>query len=419
MAFDVDRIRGSFPALQSDAIYFDNPGGTQVAAASLDRMRTYLVKTNANQGGAFSTSRASDAMVEQARRAVADFLHAERSEEIVFGPNMTSLTLALSRSIAQDLGPDDEIIVTHLDHDANIAPWMYATQASGAKLRWVDFNVEDCTLDLDSFHEALSERTRLVAVGAASNAVGTINPVGDIAEAAHEVGALCFVDAVQLAPHRGIDVQALDCDFLAVSGYKFFGPHIGVLYGRYDLLDHLPAYRVRPAPAEPPGKWESGTSNFEGIAGLLGALEYLEELGQREGGSYLEQLTERYSGRILDLKLALAAIEEYELVLARALLEALKTVPGITVYGLTDESDIQRRVPTVAFRMDGIPPRRVARLLSDIGIHAWDGNFYALAVTERLGVEKRGGLVRVGLVHYNTLAEVGRLVDGLRTMQAT
>lgn len=418
MAIDMDRIRGSFPALQADAVYFDNPGGTQIAASALDRMHSYLVETNANQGGAFPTSRASDAIVDQGRQAAAAFLNAERPEEIAFGPNMTTLTLALSRAIAQDLSPDDEIIVTRLDHDANIAPWMHAAEASGARVRWVDFHVEDCTLDLHSFHEALSDRTRLVAVGAASNAVGTINPVGDIAEAAHEVGALCFVDAVQLAPHRNIDVQALDCDFLTVSGYKFFGPHVGVLYGRYDLLDQLPAYSVRPAPADPPGKWESGTPNFEGIAGLLGALEYLEDLGQREGGPYQERLAERYAGRTLDLKSAMAAIEDQELILARSLLDALKTVPGLHLYGLTEESELHRRVPTVAFRIDGIRPRRVAELLGDLGVHAWDGNFYALAVTERLGVEERGGLVRVGLVHYNTLDEIKQLADALHAILA-
>ncbi len=418
MTLDAERIRRSFPALQADAVYFDNPGGTQIVAAALDRMRGYLIDTNANQGGAFATSRASDAIVQQARESAAAFLNAERPAEIVFGPNMTTLTLALSRAIGQDLGPDDEIIVTRLDHDANIAPWLFVAQASGASVQWVDFDVEDCTLDLGSFDEALGDRTRLVAVGAASNAVGTVNPIADIVAAAHEVGALCFVDAVQLAPHRAIDVQALDCDFLTVSGYKFFGPHIGVLYGRYELLDRLPAYKVRPAPAEPPGKWESGTPNFEGVAGLLGALEYLQDLGQREGAPYQERLADRYAGRVLDLKSAMAAIEDYELVLTRTLLDALKTIPGIELYGLTEESDLYRRVPTVAFRMDGVPPRRVAQLLDGLGIHVWDGNFYALAVTERLDVEDRGGLVRVGLVHYNTLDEIKQLADGLLTIQA-
>lgn len=418
MTFDVEPTRASFPALSSEAVFFDNPGGTQIVDQALTRMQRYLVETNANHGGAFATSLASDALVAQARSAMADFLIADRPEEIVFGANMTSLTLALSRSLAQELRQGDEIIVTRLDHDGNIAPWLHAAQASGAEVRWVDFDVEDCTLDMESFERALSDRTRLVAVGAASNAVGTVNPIADIAAAAHDAGALCFVDAVQYAPHRPIDVQSLGCDFLAISAYKFFGPHVGVLYGRYEQLDRLPAFKVRPAPEQPPGKWETGTGNFEGIAGVLGALEYLAELGRREGGPFVELLSTHYQGRQLDLKLGLTAIEAYERDLTRQLLDALKSIPKLRLYGLESESDLERRVPTVGFRLADMPPRRVAELLGELGVYVWDGNFYALAVTERLGLEQQGGLVRVGLVHYNTVAEIKQLHDGLRAALA-
>lgn len=418
MAFDVDHIRKSFPALESGTVFFDNPGGSQITGRALERMQRYLLKTNANHGGAFPTSRASDTIVQQARSAAADFLVANRPEEIVFGPNMTTLTLALSRSLAEQLGPDDEIVVTRLDHDGNISPWLHAAEASGATVRWVDFDVEDCTLDMGSFEQALSENTRLVAIGAASNAVGTINPIGEITAAAHEVGALCFVDAVQYAPHRPIDVQDWDCDFLAVSAYKFFGPHVGILYGRYDLLDRLSAFQVRPAPDEPPGKWETGTPNLEGIAGVLGTLEYLVALGQREGGAFVEELSERYEGNQLDLKVAMKAIQAYERGLTLSLLDVLRTIPELELYGLSDEATLDDRVPTVGFRLGELPPRRVAQLLGDLGINVWDGNFYALAVTERLGIEEQGGLVRVGLVHYNTLDEVKQLEDSLRAALA-
>ncbi|MDX1600011.1 MAG: cysteine desulfurase-like protein [Anaerolineales bacterium] len=418
MTFNVDRVRSHFPALSSDAVYFDNPGGTQITEQALERIQQYLLETNANHGGAFPTSRASDATVDRARSAVADFLVADRPEEIVFGANMTSLTLALSRSLAEELSPGDEIVVTRLDHDGNISPWLQAARASGAEVRWVDFDVEDCTLDMRSFEAALTENTRLVAVGAASNAVGTINPVADIAAAAHDVGALCFVDAVQYAPHRPIDVQSWDCDFLAISAYKFFGPHVGILYGRYELLERLKSYKVRPAPDDPPGKWETGTPNFEGIAGVLGSLEYMAELGQHEGGPFVDELSDNYQGLQLDLKLGMTAIEAYERKLTHSLQDVLRSIPEVDLYGLSEESLLDRRVPTFGFRVADLPPRRIAEILGDLGIYVWDGNFYAQAVTERLGLEEQGGLVRVGLVHYNKIEEIKQLENGLRAALA-
>jgi cysteine desulfurase family protein (TIGR01976 family) len=283
----------------------------------------------------------------------------------------------------------------------------------GCRIRWVDFHLEDGTLDMNDFRAALQDRPKLVAVGYASNALGTINPVEEVVQLAHEAGALVFVDAVQYAPHGPIDVTRLGCDFLACSAYKFFGPHVGVIYGRYELLDELMAYKVRPAPEEPPGKFETGTQNHEGIAGVLGALEYIEWVGETFGREYAAELSSRYSGRKLRLKQAMAAIRESEYSLSRALLEVLEETPGVTIYGLRDVDRLRERVPTVAFRMQGWHPRQLAEALDREDIYVWDGNYYALAVTERLGVEKSGGMVRVGPVHYNTVEEIQKFGEVL------
>lgn len=413
MALDVMLVRRQFPALRSGAIFLDNPGGTQIAQASLDRMQSYLMECNANHGGIFATSRASDAIIEEARAAMADFLHASRPQEIVFGANMTTLTFSVSRSIARTWSPDDEIVVTRLDHDANIAPWLFAAEERGCKVRWVDFHPEDGILNLEEMEKALQGRPQLVAVGYASNALGTINPIAKITQMAHDAGALVYVDAVQYAPHGPIDVQQLECDFLVCSAYKFFGPHVGILYGRYELLDRLTAYKVRPAPPKPPEKFEIGTLNHEGIAGVLGALEYLEWLGTTFGEDYVEKYTQRYRGRGLRLKQAMAAIRAYEYELSRALLDVLEETPGVTIYGLTDRRRLEERVPTFSFTLKGWHPRRLAEELDQAGIYTWDGNYYALAVTERLGLEESGGMVRAGAVHYNTIIEIERFGEVL------
>jgi cysteine desulfurase family protein (TIGR01976 family) len=407
---NVDVIRAHFPALASQDIYFDNPGGTQVAEEALQNIVHYLQTTNANHGGAFRTSRESDALVGEARAAMADFLHAGRPEEIVFGPNMTSLTLALSRSLARTLHEGDEIVVTRLDHDANIAPWLFIAEDRGCLVRWVDIHSADCTLDISDLERQITQHTRIVAIGYASNAVGTVNDVRRAVQLAHQVGALCFVDAVQYAPHKPIDVQGLDCDFLACSAYKFFGPHEGILYGKYELLDRLTAYKVRPASDLPPEKFETGTQSFEAIAGTLGALHYFEWLGNTFGAPYAEDYQITFSGRPLALKAAMAAIEAYELELNHALLEGLGSIPGLHIRGITSPHGLDRRVPTFSFTLDGWTPQEVARALASADINVWDGNFYALSVTERLGLEAKGGLVRVGLTHYNTQAEIDRLV---------
>src|SRR2546421_5854373 len=303
---NLDTIRTHFPALASQTIYFDNPGGTQVAQEALQHISHYLQYTNANHGGAFRTSRESDAVVFKARRVLADFLNAARPEEIIFGPNMTTLTLAISRSLARTLQPGDEIVVTRLDHDGNVAPWLLIAEERGCTVRWVGIHEEDCTLDLADMELQITERTKIVAVGYASNAVGTINDVSRVVQLAHRAGALCFVDAVQHAPHRPIDVQALDCDFLACSAYKFFGPHLGILYGKYELLDSLMAYEVRPAGNLPPDKFETGTQSFEAIAGTLGAIEYFAWLGNTFGSEYTTNYQTSFSGRALALKQAMA-----------------------------------------------------------------------------------------------------------------
>lgn len=414
MKLEPGSVRAEFPALSRDHIFFDNPGGTQVPRRVIDRMVDYLEKTNANHGGAFPTSIASDEILDEAHRAMADFLNADDPREIVFGPNMTSLTLSLSRALARDFKPSDEIVVTRLDHDANIAPWLLIAEDRGCTVRWLDFDVEDCTLQVERLAGLLNDHTRLVAVGYASNAVGTINPVAEIVHSAHEAGALCYVDAVQYAPHGPIDVKSLEADFLVVSAYKFFGPHVGALYGKFDLLDRLRAYKVRPAANEPPGKFETGTQNHEGLAGALGAIEYLADLGESYGKEYLAGLASTYRGRRLRLKAAMASIQAHELDLSRELIRTLQEHPGVRIWGITDERELHRRVPTVSFTHERRSPRTIAERLGREGIYVWDGNYYALAVTERLGLESRGGMVRVGAAHYNTSAEVKRLGEALR-----
>ncbi len=406
MPLDLSVVRSRFPGLMRDAVFLDNPAGTQVAQHVLDRVQRYLIDTNANQGGQFLTSRLSDSLLHEARAACADLYHAARPEEIVFGANMTSLTFHFSRSLAKLLSPGDTIVVTKLDHDANISPWMQIAQERGAKLEWVDFDVEDGTLRLESLEKALESRPKIVAVGYASNALGTINPVRTITSMAKSTGALVYVDAVQYAPHGVIDVRDLGCDFLVSSAYKFFSTHVGILYGRFSLLEELAAHKVRPASSRPPGKWETGTPNFEGIAGVLGALEYFEWIGDtfgKGGMNRRERLVE-----------AMGLLRDYETGLSRHLLETLGDIPGVQVYGLTDLNRLDERVPTVSFTKSGKSPSEIATALGENGVYVWDGNYYALSVTERLGLENSGGMVRVGPVHYNTMEEIDRFGELLR-----
>jgi cysteine desulfurase family protein (TIGR01976 family) len=415
----ISELRAGFPALLQTAggrplIFFDGPGGTQVHGSVIEAMTHYLTEANSNAHGAFLYTRRTDETVVAARQALADLLNAPRAEEIVFGPNMTTLTFNLSRAIGRTLSPGDEIVVTHLDHDANVAPWV-ALEERGVVIRRADIHPGDCTLDVDSLAVAITPRTRLVALGYASNAVGTINDVRRAVELAHAAGAWVYVDAVHYAPHGPIDVGALGCDFLVCSVYKFFGPHLGALYGRYELLDQLPAYKVRPAGDAPPDKFETGTQSFEAMAGATAAVDYLASLGRRFGGEFAAALP-GFEGRRRDLKAGLAAIQAYERELCAKLIAGLLEIPGLRIYGITDPARFDRRVPTVSFTIKGLTPREVARRLDQANIFAWDGNFYALAVTERLGLEERGGLLRVGLAHYNTAQEVETLLGVLADM---
>jgi cysteine desulfurase family protein (TIGR01976 family) len=407
-------IRQQFPSLDRPVIFLDNPAGAQISKHSLDRINNYLLENNANRDGMFETSRRSDEILQEAHAAMADFLNASRPEEIVFGNNMTTITLHMSRSLARMLQPGDTILVTRLDHDANIAPWMLVAEDRGCDLAWVDIDVEQGTLDLDDFARALERKPKIAAFGYASNLLGTVNPVMKLTRMSHDAGALVYIDAVQFAPHGPIDVQDLDCDFLVCSSYKFFGPHAGALYGRYDLLNELKAFKVRAAKDSLPDKFETGTQNHEGIAGMLGALEYLQWLGTQFGADHaLVWRDAGFSGRRLDLKAAMSAMQAYEMELSRALIGIIESVPGTRIYGITDRNRLDQRVPTVSFTLEGKHPERVADDIGRHDIYVWDGHNYALAVVERLGLLEAGGMIRVGPVHYNTIDELNRFGEVL------
>jgi cysteine desulfurase family protein (TIGR01976 family) len=334
-----------------------------------------------------------------------DFYNARRPDEIVFGQNMTSLNFSLSRALARTWQPGDEIIVTRLDHDANISPWLLAAQDSGVIVRWLDFDPTDCTLRLDTLPDLLNEKTRLLALTYASNAVGSISDVHRATELAHAAGALVVVDSVHFAPHGLIDVQAINCDFLISSSYKYFGPHSGILYGKYELLDSLMAYKVRPAPAKPAGKWETGTQSFESLAGVTAAVNYLASVGG-ETGSRRERLVQ-----------AMQHIKTYEISLSQRFLIGVTQVAGLRVYGITDVERLAERTPTFAVSLAGMPAEEVATRLGNQGIFVWHGHYYAVAVMERLGLIEQGGLVRIGFVHYSTADEVDRIVNALAELR--
>jgi cysteine desulfurase family protein (TIGR01976 family) len=400
-----------FPALAMKvkgypAAFFDGPGGTQVPQCVIDAVGGYLAAFNANTHGAFATSRRTDEVLAAAHAAMADMLGCD-AEEIVFGPNMTTLTFALSRAISRELAPGDEIVVTRLDHDANVSPWT-ALEERGCAIRFVDIHPADCTLDMEELQQKMTPRTRIVAVGYASNAVGTINDVGQVVRLAHGAGAMAYIDAVHYAPHGPIDVRSLDCDFLVCSPYKFFGPHLGVLYGKRKHLLRLRPYKVRPATDSIPGRWETGTQNHEGLAGVTAAVDYLAELGQRH--------TPEARGQRAALLAAFDALRVYERRLLEQMIPALLEIPGLTFYGIAEPARFQQRVPTVAVRIAGRSPRELAAYLGERGIFTWDGNYYALNLSERLGVEPDGGMLRIGLVHYNTAEEVDRLLAALREL---
>jgi cysteine desulfurase family protein (TIGR01976 family) len=405
--FDVTALRAEFPALRREqdgrpVVFLDGPGGTQVPQRVIDAVAGYLTDTNANHGGAFVTSEASDAMSDEAHAAVADFLGASSPDEIKFGYNMTTLTLHLGRSIGATLRPGDEIVVTTLDHEANVSTWEAMAADRGLTIRKIDIREDDVTLDLEDLESKLSDRTKLVAVGYASNAVGTINPIAEIVARAHEVGALTFVDAVAYAPHAPIDVQAIDTDLLVCSAYKWFGPHLGALYGKAEVFDALPAFKVRPAT----DRFETGTAAFESIAGTLAATEYLRDVGRRHGAP-------AGAGRRAELVAGMRAIVDYEQELVRRLLDGLAAIPGVTIHGIVDPARAAERVPTVSISIDGVRPHDAAESMGRDGIFVWDGDFYATGLIERLGKAESGGVLRLGLVHYNTAEEVDRTLDAV------
>lgn len=404
----LDWIRRQFPELAQEVsgrpvIFLDGPGGTQVPQRVIDAVADYLARSNANAHGAFDTSRRTDATIIAARRAMADLFGCDH-DEIVFGPNMTTLTFAFSRAIGRELQPGDELVVTRLDHDANVAPWR-ALEERGAVVRLVDIDPKDCTLNMTDLARKINDRTRIIAVTYASNAVGTITDMLEIVRLAHAAGALVFVDAVHYAPHGPIDVRALDCDFLVCSPYKIFGPHMGVLYGKRAHLARLHPYKVRPAPDQGPERWETGTQNHEGLAGVTAAIEYLVELGRRVKPDVIV--------RRAALLASMEAIRRYERGLLEQLLKGLLTLPGVTVYGLTDLARGDR-TPTIALRLARHSPAALATYLGERGMFTWAGNYYAVNLTERLGVESSGGMLRLGLVHYNTAEEIDRVLEALR-----
>jgi len=412
-AFDVTWVRSQFPALAQTvnghpAVFLDGPGGTQAPRRVMEAIVNYLARNNANTGGAYQTSRNTDRMISDARSAMGDFLNCD-ADEIVFGANMTSLTFAMSRALGRELGPGDEIVLTLLDHDANFSPWK-ALEETGVVIRAVTFNEEDCTLDMDDLAAKIGKRTRLVAVGYASNAVGTINNVAEVVRLARQAGALSYIDAVHYAPHGPIDVRALDCDFLVCSTYKFFGPHMGVLYGKREHLKRLRPYKLRPNTDSIPNCWEWGTLNHECIAGIKACVDYWEELGRHAKPA----ITTRRAAILA----AHEVIHEHERALMEKMIAGLLAVPGLKLYGISDRQRLENRCATFAVRIEGRSPLELATKLGERGIFTWDGNYYALNLTEKLDVERLGGFLRIGLVHYNTMEEVERLLAALHEITA-
>ena len=420
MALNIKTIREQFPALAlkdegKARIYLDNPGGTQVPRQVLERMEHYLIHTNSNHGGPFRTSVESDKVLKDAHQGMADLLNAKSADEIIFGANMTSLTFAVSRSIGRLLKRGDAILLTRMDHDGNVGPWLHLAEDLGLEVKWLNFDLKTYEYDLEEAQSIFKDNNiKLAAINYASNCLGTINNVKALTEMAHLSDTLVFVDAVQYVPHGPTDVQDIGCDFLACSPYKFFGPHQGVLWGKAELLEKLEAYKVRPAENTAPGKFETGTQLHEGQAGTLGVLEYLEWLGETMGAEYLANFPE-FSGRRKKLHAAMLAIQDYEQTLSSRLIEGLQNLAGVDVKGISAVKDLARRVPTVSFTVKNQNPEEIAVKLAAENIFVWDGHNYALEAVRLMGIEEAGGVVRIGPVHYNTLEEIDRTLEVLKT----
>jgi len=411
MTINIDRIRGQFPALSETdegkaRLYFDNPAGTQVPQMVVDRMANCMLYSSANLGGGFPTSIRAGAVVDDARAAMADFLNAPSPDEIIFGQNMTSITFHLSMSIGKLLQPGDEIILSRMDHDANVEPWKLMARDYDLKVRWLEFDTGTFEFDLSELDTLLNDRTRLLCVGGASNLTGTINDVKTICGKARDVGAWSFVDAVQSAPHILSDVQDIGCDFFVCSAYKFFGPHQGILWGRRDVLEKLAPYKVRPAPAELPWCFETGTQSHEGMAGTAAAVDYFAWVGEAMAGAT--------GNRREQLKAGLELLFDYEKQLADRLIAGLKSIPGVRVLGISDPIASDRRVPTVSFVHEQHAPSDIASALAERNVFAWSGHNYALELAKALNINDSGGAVRIGAVHYNTPDEIDAVVTALQ-----
>ena len=417
MVFDLESVRAQFPSLSIrdnsvSRIYFDNPAGTQVPQSVVDAMSRCLVESNANLHAPFLTSEKAVEIVAAAREAMADLLNAASPDEIIFGQNMTSLTLHVSRSIGRQLEPGDEIVLSRMDHDANVAPWLLLAEDRGLVVRWVPFNTETYEFDADAIDDVLTERTRLVCVGAASNYLGTINDVKAICDKARDAGAMTYIDAVQYVPHVATDVQALGCDFLACSAYKFFGPHQGILWGRAELLRELEPYKVRPAPDAIPACFETGTQSHEGMAGTTAAVDYFAEIGASMAGDFHDRYA-HFEGRRRLVHAAMDCLLEYETDLAMRLIAGLQQFPCVRVRGITDPAAMGRRVPTVIFTVEGTSPVSIAEALGARNIFVWHGHNYAVEAARHMGIYDAGGAVRIGPVHYNSADEVDTVLDVL------
>ena len=405
---DLSECRKHFPALErgderGPYVFADAPGGTQVPRSVMDAMAGYFETSNANAGGPFRTSVETGDVIAAARRAGADFLNCS-PEEVVFGQNMTTLCFAMARAIARAVDPGAEFVVTRLDHDANISPWLAAAEDAGASVHWADLRLEDCTLDLTNLETVVSPRTRVVAFTLASNAVGSITAATEVVRAARKNDALVVADAVHIAQHRLVDVAELDVDLLFCSPYKFFGPHLGIMFGRKQLLDELRPYKVQPAADASPSRWETGTLSHEALAGFTAAVDYIAGIGRTAGSD---------GSRRAEMVAAFEAIAAHEAELSRRFLDGIGGIPGLTLYGIDDLERTDERTPTFAIRLEGFTPRGLGEELGRRGIFTWDGNYYALAVMERLDLESSGGAVRIGFCHYNTLEEVDRVVREL------
>ncbi len=412
-SWPVDEIREQFPALKRQmhgqpVAFLDGPAGSQVPQRVADAVSTYLLSTNANRGGGFATANESDEILDNAHCVLADFVGTNDPHEVCFGANMTTLTFQVSRALSQQWSAGDEIIVCRGDHDANFTPWALAARDAGVVVKYINLNPDDFTLDLESLQSALTNRTQLVAVGLAGNATGTINPVQKIAQLAHGVGALVYVDAVHFAPHGRINVSQLDCDFLVCSPYKFFGPHIGVLWGRRSLLESIQPYKLRPASNELPGRWMTGTQCHEGICGAAEAVEYIASLANAADNSTV-------SSRSARLDLAFQQISTYEQTLSVRLLTGLQSIPGLSIHGIGNVSRVKERVPTVSFTLDSMSPQDIGARLAAAGMFVWAGNHYAQPFTEAAGLEPNG-TVRVGALHYTTAEEIDRVINAVKCL---